>query len=114
MNGESGSVHEAPAFAGGVNGESGSVHEASAFAGGVNGSDATIREELHQAKLPSSITENPLALSLSNDRTYKAPSVDVRGDKLPETGSEGVSPLASIGLIGLLLGMFAIGKKKED
>ena len=114
VNGASASVHDAPEFAGSVNGESGSVHEASAFAGGVNGSDATIREELHQAKLPSSITENPLALSLSNDRTYKAPSVDVRGDKLPETGSEGVSPLASIGLIGLLLGMFAIGKKKED
>ena len=114
VNGASASVHDATEFAGSVNGESGSVHEASAFAGGVNGSDATIREELHQAKLPSSITENPLALSLSNDRTYKAPSVDVRGDKLPETGSEGVSPLASIGLIGLLLGMFAIGKKKED
>ena len=114
VNGASGSVHEVPEFAGGVNGDSGSVHVASEFAGGVNGSDATIREELHQAKLPASITENPLALSLSNDRTYKAPSVDVMGDKLPETGSEDVSPLASVGLIGLLLSMFAVGKKKED
>ena len=114
VNGASGSVHEVPEFAGGVNGDSGSVHVASEFAGGVNGSDATIREELHQAKLPASITENPLALSLSNDRTYKAPSVDVMGDKLPETGSEDVSPLASVGLIGLLLAMFAVSKKKED
>ena len=114
VNGETGSVHAASEYKGGVNGDSGSVHVASEFAGGVNGSDATIREELHQAKLPASITENPLALSLSNDRTYKAPSVDVMGDKLPETGSEDVSPLASVGLIGLLLGMFAVGKKKED
>ena len=114
MNGETGSVHAASEFVGGVNGASGSVHEVPEFAGGVNGSDATIREELHQAKLPASITENPLALSLSNDRTYKAPSVDVMGDKLPETGSEDVSPLASVGLIGLLLAMFAVGKKKED
>ena len=114
VNGETGSVHEVPEYEGGVNGASGSVHEVPEFAGGVNGSDATIREELHQAKLPASITENPLALSLSNDRTYKAPSVDVMGDKLPETGSEDVSPLASVGLIGLLLAMFAVGKKKED
>ena len=114
VNGDSGSVHAASEYKGGVNGASGSVHEAPEFAGGVNGSDATIREELHQAKLPASITENPLALSLSNDRTYKAPSVDVMGDKLPETGSEDVSPLASVGLIGLLLAMFAVGKKKED
>ena len=114
VNGDSGAVHEAPEYEGGVNGETGSVHTVSEFAGGVNESDATIREELHQAKLPASITENPLALSLSNDRTYKAPSVDVLGDKLPETGSEDVSPLASVGLIGLLLAMFAVGKKKED
>jgi len=114
VNGDSGSVHAVSEYEGGVNGETGSVHVASEFAGGVNGSDATIREELHQAKLPASITENPLALSLSNDRTYKAPSVDVMGDKLPETGSEDVSPLAPVGLIGLLLSMFAVGKKKED
>jgi len=114
VNGETGSVHTVSEYEGGVNGASGSVHEVPEFAGGVNGSDATIREELHQAKLPASITENPLALSLSNDRTYKAPSVDVVGDKLPETGSEDVSPLASVGLIGLLLAMFAVGKKKED
>ena len=114
VNGASGSVHAASEYEGGVNGDSGSVHEVPEFAGGVNGSDATIREELHQAKLPASITENPLALSPSNDRTYKAPSVDVMGDKLPETGSEDVSPLASVGLIGLLLSMFAVGKKKED
>ena len=114
VNGETGSVHTVSEYEGGVNGETGSVHEVPEFAGSVNGSDATIREELHQAKLPASITENPLALSLSNNRTYKAPSVDVLGDKLPETGSEDVSPLASVGLIGLLLAMFAVGKKKED
>ena len=76
--------------------------------------DATIREELHQAKASSKYNRESTSFISINDRTYKAPSVDVVGDKLPETGSEDVSPLASVGLIGLLLAMFAVGKKKED
>ena len=49
---------------------------------------------------------------MAQDRTYQAPAA--RQQLLPETGSEAVAPLASLGLVGMLLGMFAMGKKKED
>ena len=49
---------------------------------------------------------------MSQGHTYQAPAAHQH--LLPETGSEAVAPLASLGLVGMLLGMFAMGKKKED
>ena len=49
---------------------------------------------------------------MAQDKTYQAPAAHQQ--LLPETGSEDLAPLASLGFVGMLLGMFAMGKKKED
>ncbi|WP_223338804.1 SIALI-17 repeat-containing surface protein [Streptococcus infantis] len=98
---------EVPEYTGGVNGLESASTEVPAYVGGVNSAEAAIHE-VSEYKGEQSIVVQAMA----QDKTYQAPAA--RQQLLPETGSEGVSPLASIGLIGLLLGMFAIGKKKED
>ncbi len=50
--------------------------------------------------------------AMSQDKTYQAPAV--RQDVLPKTGNEDATALASVGLVGMILGMFALGKRKED
>ena len=49
---------------------------------------------------------------MEQDRTYQAPAAHQH--LLPVTGSENLAPLASVGFVGMLLGMFVMGKKKED
>ena len=53
-----------------------------------------------------------LALAMSQDKTYQAPASHPY--KLPETGTKENAGLAAIGVVGALLGMFAMGKKKDD
>ena len=48
---------------------------------------------------------------MAQDRTYQAPAA--RQHLLPETGSEDGAPLVTVGLLGMILGMFTMGKKKE-
>ena len=96
-----------PAYEGGVNAVEAAVHEVPAFAGGVNGAEAAIHK-VSEYKGEQSIVVQTMA----QDKTYQAPAA--RQQLLPETGSEEIAPLASLGLVGMLLGMFAMGKKKED
>ncbi len=49
---------------------------------------------------------------MSQDKTYQAPASHPY--KLPETGTKENAGLAAVGLVGALLGMFAMGKKKDD
>ena len=44
--------------------------------------------------------------------TYQAPAVKQAG--LPNTGSKETSSLMSLGLAGMLLSMFALGKKRKE
>ena len=98
---------EAPEYTGGVNGVESAKLEVPEYTGGVNGLEAAIHE-VSEYKGEQSIVVQAMA----EDKTYQAPAA--RHQLLPETGSEAVAPLASLGLVGILLGMFALGKKKED
>jgi len=73
----------------------------------VNGSVPTTRET------PAYTDEQSLvALAMSQDKTYQAPASHPY--KLPETGTKENAGLAAVGVVGALLGLFAMGKKKDD
>ena len=125
VNGAEAAVHEVPEYTGGVNGIEAAVHEVPEFTGGVNGEAATVQEvgpeftggvngaegAIHE--IPEYTDEQSLvALAMSQDKTYQAPASHPY--KLPETGTKENAGLAAIGVVGALLGMFAMGKKKYD
>ena len=98
---------EVPEYTVGVNGLESASTEVPAYVGGANSAEAAIHE-VSEYKGEQSIVVQAMA----QDKTYQAPAAHQH--LLPETGSENVAPLASLGLVGMLLGMFAMGKKKED
>ena len=107
VNGVEAASSELPAYEGGTNAVEAVSSDIPAFAGGVNSAEAAIHK-VSEYKGGQSIVVQTMA----QDKTYQAPAA--RQQLLPETGSEAVAPLASLGLVGMLLGMFAMGKKKED
>ena len=107
VNGVEAASSELPAYEGGTNAVEAVSSDISAFAGGVNSAEAAVHE-ISEYKGEQSVVVQAMA----QDRTYQAPAA--RQHLLPETGSEDVAPLASLGFVGMLLGMFAMGKKKED
>ena len=107
VNGSEAASHELPEFTGNVNGTEAVSHELPEFTGGVNGAEATVHE------LPEYKDEQShVAQAMSQDKTYQAPAN--RQDILPETGAKETATLASLGAVGALLGLAAMGKKKED
>ena len=108
VNGTEAASHELPEFTGGVNGSEAVIRgEDPEFTGGVNGAEATVHE------LPEYKDEQShVAQAMSQDKTYQAPAN--RQDILPETGAKETATLASLGAVGALLGLAAMGKKKED
>ena len=110
VNGVEAAVHEQPEFTGGVNAVESAKLENPEFVGGVNGAEAAVHE------VPEFKGEQSIVVqAMSQDKTYQAPAAPAtRQQALPETGSKDAATLASVGLVGMLLGMFAIGKKKED
>ena len=107
VNGVEAAKLEVPEYTGGVNGLEAASREVPAYVGGVNSAEAAVHE-VSEYKGEQSIVVQAMA----EDKTYQAPAA--RQQLLPETGSEAVAPLASLGFVGMLLGMFAMGKKKED
>ena len=107
VNGVEAAKLEVPEYTGGVNGLEAASTEVPAYVGGVNSAEAAIHK-VSEYKGEQSIVVQAMA----QDKTYQAPAA--RQQLLPETGSEAVAPLASLGLVGMILGMFAMGKKKED
>ena len=107
VNGVEAAKLEVPEYTGGVNGLEAASTEVPAYVGGVNSAEAAVHE-VSEYKGEQSIVVQAMA----QDKTYQAPAA--RQQLLPETGSEAVAPLASLGFVGMLLGMFAMGKKKED
>ena len=98
---------EDPEFTGGVNGTEAASHELPEFTGGVNGAEATVHE------LPEYKDEQShVAQAMSQEKTY--PALANRQNILPETGAKETATLASLGAVGALLGLAAMGKKKED
>ena len=101
---------EVPEFEGGVNAVEAAVHELPEFTGGVNAVEAA-KNELSEYK----VEEKPLVtLVAQQDKTYQAPAAQPQQPTLPATGSEVSTPLVSVGMVGMLLGLFGMAKKKED
>ena len=73
----------------------------------MNGSAPTTRETPAYRDEQSQV-----ALAMSQDKTYQAPAS--HQNILPETGTKENATLATAGVMGALLGLFAMGKKKED
>ena len=109
VNGVEAAKLEVPEYTGGTNAVEAVSSDIPAFAGGVNVNSAEAAvHEISEYKGEQSVVVQAMA----QDRTYQAPAA--RQHLLPETGSEDVAPLSSLGFVGMLLGMFAMGKKKED
>jgi len=107
VNGSEAAVHRVPNFEGGVPGGVAPIHEVPGFTGGVNGSGAAIQEIAEHKEEQSRVAQ-----AISPDKTYQAPAN--RRNGLPETGAKETATLASLGAVGALLGLAAMGKKKED
>lgn len=91
---------------GGVNGSKAAVHEVPEFTGGVNGTEPAVHEIAEYKGSDSLVT-----LTTKEDYTYKAPLVQ---QALPETGNKESDLLASLGLTAFFLGLFTLGKKREQ
>ena len=102
--------NELPEFTGGVNAVEALKNELPEFTGGVNAVEAA-KNELPEYK----VEEKPLVtLVAQQDKTYQAPAAQPQQPTLPATGSEVSTPLVSVGMVGMLLGLFGMAKKKED
>ncbi|MDG8372090.1 LPXTG-anchored neuraminidase NanA [Streptococcus pneumoniae] len=91
---------------GGVNGSKAAVHEVPEFTGGVNGTEPAVHEVAEYKGSDSLVT-----LTTKEDYTYKAPLAQ---QALPETGNKESDLLASLGLTAFFLGLFTLGKKREQ
>ena len=102
-------VNEVPEFAGGANAVQALKHEFPEFTGGVNAVEAAKHE------LPEYKVEEKLFVTLvaQQDKTYQAPAAQPQQPTLPETGSEVSTSLVSLGLVGMIFGLFGMAKKKE-
>ena len=141
VNGSEAAIHEVPEFTGSVNGSEAAIHEVPEFTGGVNGSEATVHRVLNfEGGVPGG--ESPIYKVLAftggvngttpathEIATYKDEQAQVvqamlqdkidqasvnRKNTLPETGEKETTGLATLGVVGALLGLSALGKKKED
>ena len=141
VNGSEAAIHEVPEFTGSVNGSEAAIHEVPEFTGGVNGSEATVHRVLNfEGGVPGG--ESPIYKVLAftggvngttpathEIATYKDEQAQVvqamlqdkidqasvnRKNTLPETGAKETTGLATLGAVGALLGLSALGKKKED
>ena len=102
--------NELPEFTGGANAVQALKHELPEFTGGVNAVEAA-KNELPEYK----VEEKPLVtLVAQQDKTYQAPAAQPQQPTLPATGSEVSTPLVSVGMVGMLFGLFGMAKKKED
>lgn len=130
VNAVEAAVHEIPEFKGGVNAVQAASNELPEYRGGanfvlaasndlpeykggVNGAEAAVHEVSEykgETNLVLAAADNKL--SLGQDVTYQAPAA--KQDELPNTGSKETSSLISLGLAGVLLSLFAFGKKRKE
>ena len=127
VNAVEAAVHELPEFTGGVNAVEALKNELPEFTGGVNAVEA-LKNELPEFTgganaVEAAVNEAPeykgeekplVTLVAQQDKTYQAPAAQPQQPILPATGSEVSTPLVSVGMVGMLLGLFGMAKKKED
>ena len=107
VNAVEAAVNDVPEYKGGANAVFAAVHEVPEYTGGVNAAEAAVNE-VPEYKDEQSI----VALAMSQDKTYQAPAS--RQHILPETGTKENATLATAGVVGALLCLFAMGKKKDE
>ena len=107
VNAAEAAVNDVPEYKGGANAVFAAVNEVPEYTGGVNAAEAAVNE-VPEYKDEQSI----VALAMSQDKTYQAPAS--RQHILPETGTKENATLATAGVVGALLGLFAMGKKKDE
>ena len=107
VNAVEAAVNDVPEYKGGANAVFAAVNEVPEYTGGVNAAEAAVNE-VPEYKDGQSI----VALAMSQDKTYQAPASHQH--ILPETGTKENATLATAGLVGMLLGLFTMGKKKDQ
>ena len=107
VNGVEPAVYEVPEYTGGSKLVAPAVHEVPEYTGGVNAVEAAVND-VPEYKDNQSL----VALAMSQDKTYQAPAS--RQHILPETGTKENAILATAGVMGMLLGLFAMGKRKDE
>ena len=123
-------IHNLPEFTGGVTDSEAAIHNLPEFTGGMTGSEGVPSGEAtsHQESgFTSDVTDSETTMNeivdkndeksyvvppMLEDKTYQAPAN--RQEVLPKTGSEDGSAFASVGIIGMFLGMIGIVKRKKD
>lgn len=103
VNGVEGVTH----FKGSIHDGEKATHQVPEYTGRVNDSATTTRETPAYGDEQSQV-----ALAMSQDKTYQAPASHQH--ILPETGTKENATLATAGLVGMLLGLFTMGKKKDQ
>ena len=107
VNAVEAAVNDVPEYKGGANAVFAAVNDVPEYTGGVNGVEAAVND-VPEYKDNQSL----VALAMSQDKTYQAPAS--RQHILPETGTKENATLATAGVVGALLGLFAMGKKKDE
>ena len=107
VNAVEAAVNDVPEYKGGANAVFAAVNEVPGYTGGVNAAEAAVNE-VPEYKDNQSL----VAMAMSQDKTYQAPAS--RQHILPETGTKENATLATAGVVGALLGLFAMGKKKDE
>lgn len=105
--------NELPEYRGGANFVLAASNDLPEYKGGVNGAEAAVLEVPEykgDTNLVLAAVDNKL--SLGQDVTYQAPAA--KQDELPNTGSKETNSLISLGLAGVLLSLFAFGKKRKE
>ena len=105
--------NELPEYRGGANFVLAASNDLPEYKGGVNGAEAAVHEVPEykgDTNLVLAAADNKL--SLGQDVTYQAPAVKQAG--LPNTGSKETNSLISLGLAGVLISLFAFGKKRKE
>ena len=105
--------NELPEYRGGANFVLAASNDLPEYKGGVNGAKAAVLEVPEykgDTNLVLAAADNKL--SLDQDVTYQAPAVKQAG--LPNTGSKEINSLISLGLAGVLLSLFAFGKRRKE
>ena len=105
--------NELPEYSGGANFVLAASNDLPEYKGGVNGAEAAVHEvPEYKGKTNLVLAAADNKLSLGQDVTYQAPAA--KQDELPNTGSKETSSLLSLGFAGVLLSLFAFGKKRKE
>ena len=141
VSGSEAAIHNLPEFTGGVSDSEAAIHNLPEFTGSMTGSEgvthgvSNVEEGVpsgeaasHQESgFTSDVTASETTMNeivdkndeksyvvppMLEDKTYQAPAN--RQEILPKTGSEDGSAFASVGIMGMFLGMIEIVKRKKD